>query len=124
MNKKIIQIAAVFGMAAVIIGAFGAHILEPYLIKINRLGTFETAVRYHFYHTLALVFISVLSFHIQSKWLKWSALFFIAGIVIFSGSLYMLCLTNTPWLGAVTPIGGVSFIFGWFCIIPSIKKAA
>ena len=112
--KRTIKIAAALGILAVAIGAFGAHGLEPLLSSHGRLATFETAVKYHFYHTLAIFLVGILEgFWQESKFLKYSVRSFICGIVIFSGSLYLLSLTNILWLGAITPLGGLAFILGW-----------
>ena len=113
---------AIMGGMAVAIGAFGAHALKPILIATGREDTFELAVRYQFYHSLALLLIGVLARHIQVKLLGVSSLFFIAGILIFSGSLYTLSLTGITWLGAITPIGGVCFLAGWLLVALSVLK--
>lgn len=114
---------AIMAGAAVAIGAFGAHALKPMLIAAGREDTFELAVRYQFYHSLALLIVGVLGRHIQAKQLGISALFFIAGIVIFSGSLYVLSLTGITWLGAITPIGGIFFLAGWVMLAVAILRA-
>ena len=112
--NKIIQTGAVFGALAVGIGAFGAHGLADLLEASGRSDTFETAVKYHFYHAIALVLLGIIAHQpYKQKWLRWSAYAFAAGIFIFSGSLYVLSLTGVTWLGAITPIGGVAFIAGW-----------
>jgi uncharacterized membrane protein YgdD (TMEM256/DUF423 family) len=124
-NKFFIKLAAILGMMAVAIGAFGAHGLESLLIQYGREATFETAVKYHFYHTLAIFLVGVLllSTGQENKFLSYSVYCFLSGIVVFSGSLYLLSLTNASWLGAVTPIGGVAFILGWiFLFIGAGKK--
>ena len=113
---------AVMGALAVGIGAFGAHALKNLLQANNRLETFETASKYHFYHALALVLVGLLFAHGAPRWLNLSGHFFIWGIVIFSGSLYVLCLTNLRWLGAITPIGGVLLILGWCLLAYGILK--
>jgi len=122
-TSHIIQTAAVFGALAVIFGAFGAHALEELLVSTGRLDTYETAVNYHFYHSLALLLIGVL-YHLfpEKKRLNYSAIFFIVGILIFSGSLYILCLSQLTWLGAITPLGGLSFILGWVMLLFSFGK--
>jgi len=122
-TSHIIQTAAVFGALAVIFGAFGAHALEELLVSTGRLDTYETAVNYHFYHSLALLLIGVL-YHLfpEKKRLNYSAIFFIVGILIFSGSLYVLCLSQLTWLGAITPLGGLSFILGWVMVLFSFGK--
>ncbi|MEH0158192.1 DUF423 domain-containing protein [Limibacter armeniacum] len=122
MQKKILMSGALLGALAVGIGAFGAHGLKPLLTEYGRLDTFETGVKYHFYHSLALILIGLLQFHIKSKKLEWAGILMIAGIFIFSGSLYVLCLTNIGILGAITPIGGVGFIVGWLMLLFAVSK--
>jgi uncharacterized membrane protein YgdD (TMEM256/DUF423 family) len=101
---------AIFAGLAVAFGAFGAHVLENRL-DADALQTYETAVRYQMYHGLALLLIALLSSsYTRLDLTAWS---FIAGIMIFSGSLYILVLTDTSWLGAITPIGGLAFLVGW-----------
>ncbi|HTF82425.1 MAG TPA: DUF423 domain-containing protein [Cytophagales bacterium] len=117
MNHLFLSIASALGAIAVAIGAFGAHGLEKLLIKNGRLDTFETGVKYHFYHALALLLVAVLSKAVGvDKHLTWAGWSFVAGILIFSGSLYILSLTNIRWLGAITPIGGLFLIIGWACL--------
>jgi len=122
MQKLFLIIAASLGALSVMIGAFGAHALRATLEAQNRLDTFETAVKYQFYHVFALLGVALLLFHFQSKWLGWAGYAFVGGIFIFSGSLYILCLTgNTKW-GAVTPFGGLLFIAGWGFLLMGIIK--
>ena len=116
MAKLFITLSALSGMLAVIFGAFGAHALrnrfDDYLM-----GVFETAVQYHFYHTLALLAVGIIALHQpQTVLLKSAGWLFLLGIVIFSGSLYLLSLSGVKWLGAITPIGGLAFIAGWGCL--------
>ncbi|WP_226391033.1 DUF423 domain-containing protein [Penaeicola halotolerans] len=118
----VIKIAAILGFLAVSIGAFGAHALEATLTENGRLDTFETAVKYHFYHALALLLVGLLMRDHDSKYLSYAAISFVMGIVIFSGSLYTLSLTNIRILGAITPIGGVGFILGWIFIFLGFWK--
>ncbi|MGY6744166.1 MAG: DUF423 domain-containing protein [Cecembia sp.] len=118
-----IQLAAVLGALAVGIGAFGAHGLQPILESDGRIDTFETAVKYHFYHSLAILAIGIWqSFQPERKWLKAALWSFFIGILIFSGSLYILSLTGISWLGAITPFGGVAFILGWAFILFAAKS--
>ncbi|MCH7412552.1 DUF423 domain-containing protein [Belliella sp. R4-6] len=113
-NTKYIQLAAIFGALAVGIGAFGAHGLEEILTKNGRIDTFETGVKYHFYHSIAMAIVGILIINFpKAKYFSSAAFLFLIGIVIFSGSLYFLSLTGITWLGAVTPLGGVAFILGW-----------
>ena len=112
--KQILQLAGISGALAVGLGAFGAHSLEALLIQNGRLDTFQTAVNYHFYHTLALLGIGVLAI-VKPDWkgVTFSAWCMVLGILIFSGSLYVLSLSDITWLGAITPLGGLAFILGW-----------
>lgn len=122
-GERIIQIAAIFGVFAVGIGAFGAHGLKDILAENGKIETFETAVAYHFYHSLGLLFVGFL-FLLKPDWkyLKYSAIAMVLGILIFSGSLYILSLTGITWLGAVTPLGGIAFIIGWACLFLAAKR--
>lgn len=122
-NKYYVELAAILGMLAVGIGAFGAHGLEPILEANGRTDTFETAVKYHFYHSLAILALAIwLQIQPQHTFLKSVMGLLVLGILIFSGSLYTLSLTGINWLGAVTPIGGVAFIAGWFWLFWSARK--
>ena len=116
--KQILQLAGISGTLAVGLGAFGAHSLEALLIQNGRLDTFQTAVNYHFYHTLALLGIGVLA-SVKPDWkgISFAAWSMVLGILIFSGSLYVLSLTGITWLGAITPLGGLAFILGWSSLV-------
>jgi uncharacterized membrane protein YgdD (TMEM256/DUF423 family) len=116
--KQILQLAGISGAIAVGLGAFGAHSLEALLIQNGRLDTFQTAVNYHFYHTLALFGIGVLA-SVKPDWkgISFAAWSMVLGILIFSGSLYVLSLTGITWLGAITPLGGLAFILGWSSLV-------
>jgi uncharacterized membrane protein YgdD (TMEM256/DUF423 family) len=120
MKKNLLMIAGISGALCVAIGAMGAHALKDKL-PLENLQTYETAVRYQFYHTLALILVVILSDKIQSKFLNYASTLFIVGIILFSFSLYFLALRpimgigneEMKWIGAITPLGGVSFILGW-----------
>ena len=120
-NRSLLIICGVLGMLAVGLGAFGAHGLKS-VLPAEKLTTYTTGITYHFYHTIALLAIVLISLIHPSKWFKRAALFFIIGIFLFSGSLYLLAtreiigLTNYRWLGPITPIGGVFFILGWMSL--------
>ncbi len=114
---------AIMGGLAVAIGAFGAHALKPLLVAAGREETFELAVRYQFYHAFALAIAGILQRRFESKAIQFGSLFFLIGTVIFSGSLYILCLTGITWLGAVTPIGGMCFLAGWLLLVVAIAKS-
>nr|WP_287936550.1 DUF423 domain-containing protein [Algoriphagus sp.] len=124
-GKNILVITGISGALAVGLGAFGAHGLEPLLIQNGRLDTFETAVSYHFYHTIGLLGLGILAL-IKPDWkgLSLAAWGMFLGILVFSGSLYILCLTGITWLGAITPIGGVGFILGWLALAYAVLKNA
>lgn len=117
-NVLAIRIAALLGFLAVALGAFGAHGLEGILTRHHRLATWETAVFYHFIHAVVLLVLAQRKPLLSGPW--WSLF---AGIVIFSGTLYCLALTNLKWLGAITPIGGVSFLVGWLWLVVSAGKS-
>ena len=110
------------GLLAVFTGAFGAHLLKGQL-SATMLATFEVGVRYHFYHALALFGTAWAAHHWPSIWTITAGWAFIAGIIIFSGSLYILSLSGIGWLGAITPIGGFCFIVGWFCLAIAALKS-
>ena len=122
MQKLVLLTAAILGGISVGIGAFGAHALRATLEANDRLDTFETAVKYQFYHTLALFAIGILMYHIPDKRLGYAAFSMLGGIIIFSGSLYVLCFTGTRWWGAVTPLGGVLLIVGWILLLVSVYQ--
>jgi len=116
MAKIYLLLAALNGFVAVALGAFGAHGLRQKL-SADMLAVYQTGVQYHFYHTLALLAVAVLMFQFSpSSLLRWSGALFFAGIVVFSGSLYVLSISGVRWLGAITPIGGVAFLAGWLLL--------
>ena len=106
------QISAVLGLLSVALGAFGAHGLKATLTALGTADIFETAVRYQFLHALAMLVISRIRPFLAPAW--WC---FLIGIVIFSGSLFVLALTGVKWLGAITPLGGVAFLAGWLLLV-------
>ncbi|MCU0783227.1 MAG: DUF423 domain-containing protein [Verrucomicrobia bacterium] len=107
-NTKAVRFAALMGFLAVALGAFGAHGLKEILTRHDTVAIWEKAVFYHFIHTLMLFLLAQRQPVQTGPWFC-----FFMGIVIFSGSLYLLAVINTRWLGAITPIGGVSLIVGW-----------
>ena len=110
---------AFLALVAVMAGAFGAHGLRN-LVSERGLEVFQTAVTYQMYHSIALVLLALLAAQgLSRKLLAWSAGFFLAGILLFSGSLYLLVLTDIRWIGPITPIGGVCFMVGWALLITS-----
>ena len=109
-------------MLAVLLGAFGAHALKASLDDYSR-GIYETAVQYHFYHSLALLAVGLLAIHQpQAVLLKSSGWLFVIGLLVFSGSLYLLSITGVRVLGAVTPLGGLAFLGGWACLAAASWK--
>jgi uncharacterized membrane protein YgdD (TMEM256/DUF423 family) len=123
MNQRnTILSGAIFGCIAVMVGAFGAHALNATLAATGRIDTYELAVRYQFYHSLALVLVGLLMGQFSSKLLGYSGLSFSLGIILFSGSLYVLSLTGKTILGAVTPFGGLFFILGWVFLMAGLYK--
>lgn len=122
MANLFISLASVSGLLAVAFGAFGAHALRGRLDDYA-MGVFETAVQYHFYHSLALLAVGVLALsQPQTALLKSSGWLFLLGLLVFSGSLYILSLTGIKWLGAITPLGGLAFIAGWGCLAAASWK--
>jgi uncharacterized membrane protein YgdD (TMEM256/DUF423 family) len=123
MNQRsTLLFAALLGALSVSIGAFGAHGLKNILMETGRTETFELAVRYQFYHAFAIFFTGILMFNLKNRLLNFAALFFVLGVIFFSGSLYVLSLTGKTWLGAVTPLGGLLFIIGWMLLFYSVWK--
>jgi len=123
MNQKNTLLAGILlGALGVVIGAFGAHALNPVLEANNRLETYEVAVRYQFYHALALVMIGILMDKFSSTRLHYAALFVFLGVIIFSGSLYILSLSGITVLGAITPFGGALMIIGWILLLAGILQ--
>ncbi|AMO54678.1 membrane protein [Endozoicomonas montiporae] len=122
MAKLYLLFGAISGFIAVSLGAFGAHGLKERLPE-RLFNVWVTGTEYQMYHSLAVILIAVLVLQLSdskradsSKWLRWSANSFLAGIVLFSGSLYALALTGISWLGMITPLGGVAFLLGWLAL--------
>ena len=113
-NTTATRVAAAAGFLAVGLGAFGAHGLKTVLAQKGTASIWETAVFYHFIHAVMLFVLAERKTLAVGPW--WC---FLAGIVIFSGSLYLLAVTGVPWLGAITPVGGVSFLAGWLWLLVS-----
>lgn len=107
---------------SVAIGAFGAHGLRKILEASNRMDTFETGVKYQMYHSIGLLFLGLLMYKMESPLLNFAGYAMITGIFIFSGSLYILCLTGVTKWGAVTPIGGLFFLIAWGLLCVNFLK--
>ncbi len=115
MNKYI-AVGAVAALLAVAIGAFGAHMLEDRLTA-HELDIYRTGVQYHMFHALGILLIAALGDRLPSrKAALWAARLLLLGILLFSGSLYVLAVSGVTALGAITPLGGVAFIAGWLCL--------
>ena len=116
-----IVVGTCFACLAVILGAFAAHGLKS-KISTEDLAIFETGVRYQMYHSLGLILLGLIGFQTAQDIVFFPALMFIIGIIIFSGTLYLIPMTGLRWLGAVTPIGGTAFILGWSFLIYNLIK--
>lgn len=127
MHKGFLKTGALLGALSVILGAFGAHALKD-MVSERAVATFETAVRYQFYHVFALLVTAIIYKSFPFKTVRLAGWFFIAGIILFSGSLYFLTviqamvLPGFRWVGAITPMGGAAFVGGWIFLFISIKK--
>ena len=121
--RILLQLAGLFGALGVAIGAFGAHALHDTLVRAGRLDTFETAVRYQFYHALALLAVGVLwAARPELRALGTTGALWAGGIVVFSGSLYALCFTGITKLGAVAPVGGLLLLGGWISLLLAVRE--
>lgn len=114
-------VGAAFGLLAVAFGAFGAHALREQ-VSPERLAVFQTGVHYQAIHALALLVTALWQDHRRSKWLLRAGWAFTIGVVIFSGSLYALVILDSPRFGMITPIGGVSMMFGWLCLAVASRE--
>ncbi len=128
MHKAFLQIAALAGAFSVVLGAFGAHALKKHVSEAT-VVIFETAVRYQFYHVFALALAAILYRDFTNKWMIWAGNSFVAGIVLFCGSLYLLTYIKgaekegLDWVGIITPFGGLAFILGWVFLFLGLYKA-
>jgi len=118
-NTLATRIAALMGLLAVALGAFGAHGLKDILTRNETMAIWEKAVFYHFIHAVMLFVLAGRKPLPRVPWFS-----FLIGILVFSGSLYLLAVTNARWLGAITPFGGISFMVGWVCLMISAGKSA
>jgi uncharacterized membrane protein YgdD (TMEM256/DUF423 family) len=120
--KSIIITGSLLAGLAVLLGAFGAHGLKE-KVSPEDILIFETGVKYHMYHALGLVLIGFLGFHFTKDVIHLPSILFLVGIVIFSGSLYLLVLSGARWLGAITPMGGLAFIIGWLLLAYNLYRS-
>lgn len=122
--KLFLLLGGINAALVVILGAFGAHALKARLSE-EMLVVYQTGVHYHLFHALGLLVIGLVATQIPAAtYLKWSGWLMLAGIVLFSGSLYILSISGLRWLGAVTPFGGVAFIVAWALFVIAVSKAS
>lgn len=127
MQKIFLIIGTVLAGVAVVLGAFGAHGLRK-IVSPENVATYQTGVQYQMYHALALILIGILSERILNSYLSYAGVLFVAGVVLFSGSLYLIVSLYAmnkavpTAIGILTPIGGLLFILGWICLLISILK--
>lgn len=121
-DRRFVLIGAVFGFLAVALGAFAAHALKS-ILSPGLLEVFSTGVEYQATHALALVLVGLLGARRHDRLLGLSGWAFASGILVFSGSLYLLALTGARWLGAVTPLGGTAFLVGWAALAAHAWRA-
>ena len=128
MHKGFLMAGCIFAALAVGLGAFGAHSLKRTL-TVDLMVTFETAVRYQIYHSFALLVAGILYQRFPGKFTKWAGYCFGGGIILFSGSLYVLCwlkvqkAVGTYSIGVLTPVGGLLFLLGWVLLVAGVSKA-
>lgn len=126
MTRKLLLLACIFGAFAVALGAFGAHILGK-LLEPAQVQIYETGIRYQFYHTFALIAAAILSRYVSRRWTNIAGWLFVAGIICFSGSLYLISLSEVLSLGAmlpilrpITPLGGLLLVIGWIALFRAV----
>jgi uncharacterized membrane protein YgdD (TMEM256/DUF423 family) len=128
MHRGFLKIAAILAMISVLLGASGAHTLKKFLSK-EVLEIFDTAVRYQFYHTIGIFLAAILYKDFVGKWMKIAGYSFLLGILLFSGSLYLLTYAkdtmneNLYWIGRITPLGGTCFLWGWISILVGVRES-
>lgn len=120
MDRLFFAVGTLSALVSVAAGAFGAHALRARLTP-EYLATFETAARYQMYHALAMLAVAWAVTRRPGLLPVWAGWLFVAGTVLFSGSLYILALTGIRWFGAITPLGGVAFLAGWLCLALSSR---
>jgi uncharacterized membrane protein YgdD (TMEM256/DUF423 family) len=121
--KLFLFLGGINAALVVILGAFGAHALKARLSE-EMLAVYQTGIHYHLFHALGLLVVGLVATQIPATiYLKWSGWLMLAGIVLFSGSLYILSISGLRWLGAVTPFGGAAFIVAWVLFVVAVSKA-
>jgi uncharacterized membrane protein YgdD (TMEM256/DUF423 family) len=123
MSKLFLILGGINAALVVMLGAFGAHGLKAKLTA-DMLAVYQTGVHYHLFHALGLLAVGLVATQIaDSVWLRWSGWLMLLGIILFSGSLYVLSVSGLRWLGMVTPFGGVAFIAAWIVFVIAIAKS-
>jgi uncharacterized membrane protein YgdD (TMEM256/DUF423 family) len=128
MHRTSLVYAAIFGGLAVALGAFGAHGLERLTVDDKILHGYQTGVEYQMYHALALLATGILASYTGNSWIKWASRCFVTGIILFSGSLYLITFlkiqgsTGVRFAGPFTPLGGMFFIIGWLCLLVAVLR--
>ena len=121
MKKLILSTASILGFMSIILGAFGAHLLEDYLVFSDKLNSFETAVKYQFYHVFFLMILGLCYDQFNKSFIKYAFFSVMMGVFLFSGSLYVMCLTNNNMFGILTPFGGFFLIIAWLLFLFSMR---
>lgn len=126
MKRRFLASGALLALIATIFGALGAHAFKS-VLSTDQLESFKTATQYQFYHALALIAVGIIYAHWPDKFMMWSGYLFLSGILIFSGSIYILSTKeishiHAPFLGPLTPIGGLCFMMGWISFIISLFR--
>ncbi len=121
MGRTFLMIGAINGFLAVALGAFAAHALRPHLVA-DIYTVFQTGVEYHSTHSLALLAVGTLALLHPSRALDWSGWLISTGILLFSGSLYLLVLSGSRFMGAITPLGGIALLLGWLSLVLAVWR--
>lgn len=122
--KLFLLLGGINATLVVLLGAFGAHALKARL-SVDMMAVYQTGIHYHLFHALGLLAVGLVAMQISdSAYLRWSGWLMLAGIVLFSGSLYLLSISGLRWLGAVTPFGGMAFIIAWVLFVIAVSKAS
>lgn len=122
--KLFLLLGGINATLVVLLGAFGAHALKARL-SVDMMAVYQTGIHYHLFHALGLLAVGLVAMQISdSAYLRWSGWLMLAGIVLFSGSLYLLSISGLRWLGAVTPFGGMAFIIAWILFVIAVSKAS
>lgn len=122
MLKIFIVLGSLNAFLSVVLGAFGAHGLKNKLSP-EMLAIYQTGVQYHMYHAIGLILIGMLAYWLDPSTLNWAGWSLLIGIILFSGSLYVLSISGIKWLGAITPLGGLAFLIGWLLIVIAAFRA-